>query len=70
MRGYNIYYKNMKINSKVLTKEEVDNTLNKTYILKQSGNDTTKISTSKIRVVPCIIVWNFMYNRVNVSIKQ
>ena len=56
MRGYNIYYKNMKINSKELTKEEVDNTLNKTYILKQSGNDTTKISTSKIRVVPCIIV--------------
>ena len=56
MRGYNIYYKNVKINSRLLNKADVDDILNKTYILRHNNNTTDKILTSKLRVVPCVIV--------------
>ena len=53
MRGYNIYYKNCKLNSRVLSKEDVINIQKKQYIVR---NNADRIPSAKIRIIPTIIV--------------
>ena len=60
MRAYNIYYKNEKINKKLLSKSEVDTIYKKSFIYKQKNNgkanDTIQIPVKDIKCYECIII--------------
>ena len=56
MKGYNIYYKNNRINNNSLTKEELDNVMKQKYIYKQNGVDLYKINTKDIKIVNTTII--------------
>lgn len=58
MIGYNLYYDNIKINSRELTEEELKNVMSKGNITKidKITNKKTIIPTCKITCVKCTIV--------------
>ena len=60
MKGYNLYYKNERLNNMPLSKEElieIYNNSNK-YIYKHNTilNQTKEIDKNKVRIVECTIV--------------
>jgi len=56
MKGYNIYYKNIRINKQSLSNEELNNVFNHEYIYKQIGTDVIKIYTKDIKIVNTTII--------------
>lgn len=57
MKAYNIYYQNMKINNKPISKYElVNDILKQKQIFKKSQNQLIKIDTDKIKIVETILV--------------
>lgn len=57
MKAYNIYYQNMKINNKPISKHElVNDILKQKQIFKKSQNQLIKIDTDKIKIVETILV--------------
>jgi len=57
MKAYNIYYNNVRVNNRPISKEEMINTiLPQKYIFKQNGKDLIKIDLNKTKIVETIIV--------------
>lgn len=61
MRKYNIYYNNTKLNTKALTKNELDILLSQQFIYKRNDNKQNnstykKINTNALEIVESIII--------------
>lgn len=57
MKAYNIYYNNVRVNNRPISKEEMINTiLPQKYIFKQNGKDLIKIDLDKTKIIETIIV--------------
>ncbi len=60
MKGYNLYYKNERLNNMPLSKEELNEMLNNSnkYIYKHNTilNQTKEIDKKKVRIVECTVV--------------
>lgn len=56
--GYNIYYEQNKINKSLLSKNDVDNVMNRKSIFKKSkySDKYEEIKTSDINIVGCIVI--------------
>ena len=57
MKAYNIYYDNVRINNRPISKDELINKiLPKKYVFKQNGKDLIKIDLDKTKIVETILV--------------
>lgn len=59
MRGYNIYYKNNKINTQsILSKDDIDKITKEKFIYKYNKltHKPNKIPTSALEIIPCVCV--------------
>lgn len=57
MRAYNIYYNNIRINNRPISRDEMLNDiLPKKYIFKQNGKDLVKIDLDKTKIVETVLV--------------
>ncbi len=57
MKAYNIYYDNMRINNRPISRDELLNDiLPKKYIFKQNGKSLIKIDLTKTKIIETILV--------------
>ena len=57
MKAYNIYYDNMRINKRPISRDEmINDILPKKYIFKQNGKDLIKIDLAKTKIIETILV--------------
>lgn len=56
MRGYNLYYKQNKINNSILSKGEVENILSKQVIHKKINNSIFDIPVRDIKYYEVVVI--------------
>lgn len=57
MIGYNVYYKNEKVNIKPLSEEQVLEISKNEYVYKQTKfNNIEKIPVNKVKIIKCTII--------------